>query len=65
MKVKDLQVSTPTGEAGHLLRESQHQSLAGVLGLSSAMQALAHQSRDHREALDAFMEKRPGTYTGE
>ena len=24
MKVKDLQVSTPTGEAGHLLRESQH-----------------------------------------
>ena len=24
MKVRDLQVSTPTGEAGHLLRESQH-----------------------------------------
>ena len=24
MIVKDLQVSTPTGEAGHLLRESQH-----------------------------------------
>ena len=51
--------------AKKLLRESQHQSLAGVLELSSAMQALAHHSRDHREALDAFMEKRPGTYTGE
>ncbi len=51
--------------AKKLLHESQHQSLAGVLELSSAMQALAHHSRDHREALDAFMEKRPGTYTGE
>ncbi|WP_295628835.1 crotonase/enoyl-CoA hydratase family protein [uncultured Corynebacterium sp.] len=51
--------------AKRLLRESRHQSLAGILELSSAMQALAHHSRDHREALAAFTEKRPGTYTGE
>lgn len=51
--------------AKKLLRESQHQSLAGILELSSAMQALAHHSLDHREALEAFTDKRPGNFTGE
>lgn len=51
--------------AKKLLRESQQQPLASVLELSSAMQALAHHSRDHREALAAFAEKRPGRYTGD
>ncbi|MEV8223205.1 crotonase/enoyl-CoA hydratase family protein [Dietzia maris] len=50
--------------AKRLLRESQHQSLESLLELSSAMQALAHHTEDHREALAAFGEKRPGTYTG-
>lgn len=50
--------------AKRLLRESQHQSLESLLELSAAMQALAHHTEDHREALAAFGEKRPGNYTG-
>ncbi|UVE94480.1 crotonase/enoyl-CoA hydratase family protein [Dietzia sp. B32] len=50
--------------AKRLLRESQHQSLESLLELSATMQALAHHTEDHREALAAFGEKRPGTYTG-
>ncbi|MBB1056828.1 crotonase/enoyl-CoA hydratase family protein, partial [Dietzia sp. B19] len=44
--------------AKKLLRESQHQSLESLLELSAAMQALAHHTADHREALAAFGEKR-------
>ncbi len=50
--------------AKKLLRESQHQSLESQLELSAAMQALAHHTEDHREALAAFGEKRAGDYTG-
>lgn len=50
--------------AKKLLRESQHQSLESLLELSAAMQALAHHTDDHREALAAFTEKRKGEYTG-
>lgn len=50
--------------AKRLLRESQHQSLESLLELSATMQALAHHTEDHREALAAFGEKRPGSYTG-
>lgn len=46
-----------------LLRESQ-QTLDTVLELSSSMQALAHTTQDHREAVRAMMERRAGTYTG-
>ena len=50
--------------AKKLLRESQHQSLESLLELSAAMQALAHHTQDHREALAAFGEKRTGDYRG-
>lgn len=50
--------------AKKLLRESQHQSLESLLELSATMQALAHHTEDHREALAAFGEKRTGDYTG-
>ena len=50
--------------AKRLLRESQHQSLESLLELSAAMQALSHHTEDHREALEAFGEKRPGNFTG-
>lgn len=50
--------------AKKLLRESQHQSLESLLELSAAMQALAHHTEDHREALAAFAEKRKGEYQG-
>lgn len=50
--------------AKKLLRESQHQSLESLLEMSATMQALAHHTEDHREALAAFGEKRRGKYTG-
>lgn len=50
--------------AKKLLRESQQQSLAGLLELSAAMQALAHHTADHHEAVTAFVEKRPPEFTG-
>ena len=42
-----------------LLREGQGNSLATLLELSAACQAVAHKSADHREAVTAFIEKRP------
>ena len=46
-----------------LLREGQHMRLDSLLELSAAYQALAHNTDDHREAVDAFLEKRPAHYT--
>ena len=30
----------------------------------AAMQAIAHETADHAEAVDAFLEKRPANFTG-
>ncbi len=51
--------------AKRLLREAQHGRLADVLELSAAFQALAHETRDHKEAVDAFTQKRTPKFTGE
>lgn len=48
-----------------LLKESEQQSLASLLEMSSAMQALAHYTQDHAEAVDAFLAKRPPQFKGE
>jgi enoyl-CoA hydratase/carnithine racemase len=50
--------------AKRLVREGQQQRLSDVLELSSAFQALAHETKDHEEALNAFLEKRPPNFTG-
>lgn len=50
--------------AKRLLREGQQQRLSDVLELSAAFQALAHETRDHAEAVDAFLEKRSPVFTG-
>lgn len=50
--------------AKRLLREAQHGRLADVLELSAAFQALAHETADHKEAVDAFSEKRTPKFTG-
>lgn len=50
--------------AKRLLRESQHGRLSDVLELSAAFQALAHETADHKEAVDAFSEKRKPNFTG-
>lgn len=47
-----------------LLREGMHMSLASLLELSAAHQALAHQTADHREAVSAFLEKRAPRFAG-
>lgn len=50
-----------------LLRESRSQSLEQVLEISSAMQAVAHQSSDHQVALANLLNRgaEPRPYTGE
>lgn len=46
-----------------LLREAEHTRLEALLEMSAAMQALAHHTADHKEALAAFLEKRPPNFT--
>ena len=48
-----------------LMREGQHMRLESLLEMSAAFQALAHHTDDHHEAVAAFLEKRPATFTGE
>lgn len=45
-----------------LLRESQFASLQSSLELAAAYQALAHHTKDHDEAVAAFLDKRTPTY---
>ncbi|MFC3124214.1 crotonase/enoyl-CoA hydratase family protein [Pseudoroseomonas globiformis] len=47
-----------------LLREGQHMSLASLLEMSASFQALAHTTRDHEEAVNAWFEKRPPRFEG-
>lgn len=48
-----------------LLREGQTMSLASLLEMAAAMQALAHATGDHEEAVKAFLDKRKARFTGE
>jgi len=50
--------------AKRLVREGQQQRLSDVLELSAAFQAMAHETEDHREAVDAFIEKRRPEFKG-
>jgi enoyl-CoA hydratase/carnithine racemase len=50
--------------ARRLLREAWNNRLDSVLEMSSAMQAVAHTTDDHKEALAAMREKRKPTYKG-
>ncbi|WP_041560163.1 crotonase/enoyl-CoA hydratase family protein [Nocardia farcinica] len=47
-----------------LIREGQHQRLESLLELSAAMQAIAHTTGDHHEAVAAMLDKRPPRFTG-
>jgi enoyl-CoA hydratase/carnithine racemase len=48
-----------------LMREAQSGSFESIMEMSAAMQALAHTTADHHEALAAFFEKRPPNFKGE
>ena len=50
--------------AKRLLRQGIGATFDQILELSAAMQALAHHTEDHAEAVDAFFGKRPGTFHG-
>lgn len=48
-----------------LLREASGASLSTVLEMSAALQALAHSTADHEEAVAAMLGKRPPRFRGE
>lgn len=48
-----------------LIREGQRVDLETLLELSSGMQAIAHHTPDHHEAVDAMFDKRDPNFTGE
>ncbi|MDA0788188.1 MAG: crotonase/enoyl-CoA hydratase family protein [Proteobacteria bacterium] len=47
-----------------LLKEGTSSSLEALLEMSASLQALVHQTADHREAVAAMLEKRPPKFTG-
>jgi enoyl-CoA hydratase/carnithine racemase len=47
-----------------LMREGQHMRFESLLELSAAMQSLAHATEDHKEAVSAFLAKRPPKFSG-
>lgn len=49
--------------AKRLLREGQHVRLDTLLEMSAGFQALAHRTKHHEEAIDAFLEKRAPVFT--
>lgn len=51
--------------AKRLIRESRLSSLSVILEASAAAQALCHTTKDHAEAVEAFLEKRPPRFSGE
>lgn len=48
-----------------LLKEGEHSRLDTLLELSASLQSLAHQTKDHVEAVNAIIEKRQPNFTGE
>lgn len=46
------------------MREAMHTRLDTLLELSAGFQALSHQTADHREAVQAFLDKRTPVFSG-
>jgi enoyl-CoA hydratase/carnithine racemase len=60
-------VNPPYAErmAKRLLIEGRHSRLDALLELSASLQALAHATGDHHEAVNAFLEKRNPRFKGD
>ncbi|MBC7133908.1 MAG: enoyl-CoA hydratase/isomerase family protein [Roseovarius sp.] len=50
--------------AKRLMRNAERMDLPDFLNAAAAYQALMHQTEDHHEAINAFIEKRKPTFTG-
>lgn len=63
---KDIASNPPLAvrKTKQLLRQSATLALPEMLDQCARIQAQLHETQDHREALKAFMEKRPGQYSG-
>jgi enoyl-CoA hydratase/carnithine racemase len=48
-----------------LMREGENSSFEALMEMSAAFQSLAHMTEDHREAVEAFFEKRTPEFKGE
>jgi enoyl-CoA hydratase/carnithine racemase len=48
-----------------LLKAAQRLELRDLLDMSASLQAISHQMDDHREALEAFLDKREPTFKGD
>jgi enoyl-CoA hydratase/carnithine racemase len=48
-----------------LMRDGQNTSFDTIMEMSASMQAIAHLTKDHHEAVAAFFDKREGQYKGE
>jgi enoyl-CoA hydratase/carnithine racemase len=48
-----------------LLKAAQRLELKDLLDMSASLQAISHQMDDHREALEAFLDKRSPTFRGD
>ena len=47
-----------------LMREAMHTRLDTLLEMAAAFQALSHQTDDHKEAVNAYLNKRPPVFKG-
>ena len=48
-----------------LMREGQHMRLESLLEMSAGFQSVAHNTPQHREAVNAFVEKRPPNFSAD
>ena len=50
--------------AKRLMQMAQRQELPDFLDFCATVQGMCHNTEDHLEAVNAFLEKRPPTYKG-
>ena len=67
LRMAETIVSKPPGAlriAKRILKQAERMNLSDFLDLCAANQALAHRTEDHKEAIEAFFEKRKAVFQG-